>query len=153
MGDPSKQHHDWEPGVRRSGLAWTIPIASSWLQVNAQTGAARMHARNVPVPDFHDFQSAVLGGGPKPVPSHVSFDCRWAGHGDARRVTDKTFGFTGRFITGPATITFRAANDGSPVVYTSDPDGQRNPGPDENGAGSPAVGRERNGVFFRRAAG
>jgi hypothetical protein len=53
-----------------------------------------------------------------------------------------------RFVGGPARISFTASNDRDDVVYSSDPDGQYNPGPEENGAGSPAVGHERNGIFF-----
>jgi len=35
----------------------------------------------------------------------VSFDVRWAGHGEQRRIRDKRFGFSGRYVTGPATVT------------------------------------------------
>ena len=66
---------------------------------------------------------------------------RWAGHGDSVDLRDPTFGFAGHYVTGPATINFTASNDDSDVVYTSDPLGQSNPAP-------PAVGIERNGVFF-----
>jgi len=57
------------------------------------------------VRDFHDFLSSVQGGGPGPLPAHVSFDVRWAGHGEQRRIRDKRFGFSGRYVTGPATVT------------------------------------------------
>src|SRR5262249_49072827 len=130
------------------GLVWTTPLSASSLEVDPGTGEARLRATGVAVPDWHDGISAIFGGGPDPVPSHVSFDVRWAGGERAQRISDDTFGFTGRFVPGPATITFTASQDGSGVVYTSDPDGQYNPGPEEFGAGSPAVGHERNGVFF-----
>jgi hypothetical protein len=108
-----------------------------------------MHAERVRVPDYHDFFSAVLGGGPAPVPSHVSFDLRWPGNGDRKRIRDETFGFTGHYVTSATTINFTASNDHSGVIYRSDPKGQYNPTPDQGGPGSPAVGLERNGVFFR----
>jgi hypothetical protein len=148
VGDPTHQLHDWEPGVAPSGLTWTIPVAASALEADPGTGEAHLRGRSVAVPDFHDGISAIFGGGPDPIPGHVSFDCRWAGHGDVQRIHDDDFGFTGRFVGGPATISFTASNDGHDVVYRSDPDGQYNPGPGENGAGSPAVGHERNGIFF-----
>ena len=103
---------------------------------------------NVALRDYHDIVTAVMGGMPAPVPAHVSFDVRWAGRGKPRKVRDRHFRFSGRYVPGPATITFTASNDGSGVTYASDPAGQRNPGPKEGGAGSPAVGRQRNGVFF-----
>ena len=148
MGDPTHQQHDWEPGIAPNGLFWTIPVAASTIDVDPGTGEARLTGRSVAVTDYHDFFNAVAGGGPAPVPAHVSFDVRWAGHGDRLRVRDTTFGFTGRFVQGRATVAFTASNDGSGVVYTSDPGGQYNPGPDQGGAGSPAVGHERNGIFF-----
>lgn len=148
VGDPSHQHHDFEPGIAPSGLFWTIPIASSAIDVDPGSGRARLTAREVSVPDYHDFFNAILGGGPAPVPSHVSFDVRWPGHGERRRIRDETFGFTGHYVTSATTISFTASNDGSGVSYTSDPEGQYNPTVEEFGAGPPAVGHERNGVFF-----
>lgn len=101
------------------------------------------------VTDYHDILNAVLGGGPKPAPSVVSFDVRWHGHGRHRRIRDRKFGFEGSYVTGPTTITFTAKQLGSAVVYRSAPTGQYNPTVKQMGAGSPAVGHERNGVFFR----
>ncbi len=79
----------------------------------------------------------------------MSFDVRWSGHGDRQKIRDETFGFTGDYVTSATTISFKVSNDGSGVVYRSDPGGQYNPTVDQGGAGTPAVGRERNGVFFR----
>ena len=107
-----------------------------------------MRADNVAVPDFHDFFSAVFGGGPVPAPSHVSFDVRWSGDGARQKIRDTTFGFEGHFATGTATISFTARDDRRSVTYTSHHSGQHNPTLDEAGAGSPAVGYERNGIFF-----
>jgi hypothetical protein len=52
-------------------------------------------------------------------------------------------------VTSATSINFTASNNGSDVIYASDPEGQYNPAVDQGGAGSPAVGHERNGVFFR----
>jgi hypothetical protein len=82
------------------------------------------------------------------IPSHVSFDVRWPGGDDRQTIRDETFGFTGHYVTSATTISFTASDDGSGVMYTSDPAGQYNPTPAQGGAGSPAVGHERNGVFF-----
>ncbi len=148
VGDPTHQRHDFEPGIARSGLFWTIPISTSAFHVDLSTGVARFHAHNVRVTDFHDIVSAIQGGGPKPVPSHISFDVRWAGHGHKTKIRDKTFGFVGEYVTGSTRVSFTASNGGGGVIYRSDPTGQHNPTVKEGGAGSPAVGRQRNGVFF-----
>ena len=141
VGDPTQQVHDFEPGIAPSGLFWTIPIAPSAIDVDPGSGQARLHADNVPVPDYHDFFNAVFGGGATPVRSHVSFDVRWPGKGGRQEIRDETFGFTGHYVTSATTISFTASNNGSAVIYTADRLGQYN-------VGSPGVGRERNGVFF-----
>ena len=141
MGDPTHQHHDWEPGIHDSGLFWTIPIGDGAIGVDPSTGDARFRGQAVKVTDYHDFFNAVLGGGPTPLPSRVSFDVRWAGGGASQAVRDSTFGFVGDYIPSTASISFTAMDDHGIVVYSSDPDGQTN-------VGQPAVGTERNGVFF-----
>ena len=137
--------HDFEPGIEDSGLFWTIPISQSSLDVDQHKGRARLRADKLKIPDFHDFANAVssLPPGPPPesTPSRVSFDVRWAGGGERTRLHDATYGFEGDFVTGEATISFTARNDGSDTVFRSDPGDQSTVGP-------PGVGRERNGVFF-----
>jgi hypothetical protein len=148
VGDPSFQEHDFEPGIAPSGLFWTIPISKASVEVHHGSGKARLRGQNVAVTDYHDIINAIFGGGPAPLPSHVSFDVRWAGHGKRQHIRDTTFGFVGHYVTGPATISFSAMDDAGNVLFNSDPAGQYNPTPDQGGAGSPAVGHERNGVFF-----
>jgi hypothetical protein len=148
VGDPSHQRHDFEPGIRRSGLFWTIRISASAISFDTSTGRARFRAHSVAVKDYHDIINAVLHNGPKPIPSHVSFDVRWHGDGQHRSIRDPKFGFEGHYVTGPATIHFTAADDNRQVVYTSQAAGQYNPTVKQGGAGPPAVGQEQNGVFF-----
>jgi hypothetical protein len=148
VGDPSHQRHDFEPGIKKSGLFWTIRIPSSAISFDTATGRARFQAKNLAVRDFTNIINAVLGGGPKPVPSHVSFDVQWHGSGHHRKVRDEKFGFEGHYVTGPAMIHWTASTDTGGVVYRSDPAGQYNPTPKQGGAGSPALGKQSNGVFF-----
>jgi hypothetical protein len=149
VDDPNTlQLHDWEPGIAPSGLFWTIPISFAAIQVDPFTGRARMRGVHVAVPDFHDFFSAISPN-PASIPSHVSFDVRWPGGGERQRIRNEDFGFAGSYVASPTSISFTASNDRGGVVYTSDPGGQFNPTLDQLGAGSPAVGVERNGRFFR----
>jgi hypothetical protein len=142
VGDPSVQVHDFNPGIAPSGLFWTIPIEPGAIKVDLATGEARLRVQALKIDDYHDILNSIgLVPGPPPLPSRVSFDVRWAGHGAPVDLNDPTFGFMGHYVTGPATISFTASNDNSRVVYRSDTTGQSNPGP-------PAVGTERNGVFF-----
>jgi hypothetical protein len=132
-------------------LFWTIPIAPSAIEADPGSGRARLHAENVAVTDFHNAFIAIgiSPPPPDPLPSHVSFDVLWPGGGERHKIRDDTLGFfTGHYVTSPTTISFTAFNDGGDVIYTSDPGGQYNPTVDEGGSGLPAVGHERNGVFF-----
>jgi hypothetical protein len=137
--DLSNQVHDFEPGILPSGLFWTVPIAPSAIDVVPGQGRARLRASNMAVPDFHDFFNAISPS-PTSVPSHVSFDVRWAGGGERSKIQDETFGFAGHYVGGDASIGFSCSNDGAGVVYTSDPGGQTTV--------SAGVGHEHNGVFL-----
>jgi hypothetical protein len=141
VGDPFTQVHDFTPGIADSGLFWTVPIEPGAIKVNPATGEATLRVHALKIPDFHDVFNS-FGIVPQPtIPSRVSFEVRWAGHGEAADLRDPTYGFSGHYVNGPATIDFTASNDGSGVVYRSDATGQSSPG-------SPAVGTEQNGVFF-----
>ncbi len=139
MGDPEAQVHDFEPGIKPSGLFWTIPVPRSAGVVDPGTGTARFRMQNVAVPDFGNFFNAISPF-PSTLPGHVSFDVHWAGGGEATEVRDPEFGFEGTYVGSEATISFRAYDDNRRgVVFASNP-GQSNV--------SAGVGSERNGVFF-----
>jgi hypothetical protein len=92
------------------------------------------------------FVPSALGLSPTPVPpvpSHVSFDVRWPGHGERQKIRDETFGFTGAYMTSATTISFTAFNDHSDVIYKSDRKGQYNPTVEQGGAGRSATARSR----------
>jgi hypothetical protein len=137
VGDPEHQQHDLEPGIAQSGLFWTIPIDGSAVSVDPGRGTASLRAANVAVRDFHDVFNA-FGSGPS-VPAVVTFDVEWSPTGQPQRVRDGTFGFVGEYVGGSAHIDFTATVGG--VTYRSNSAGQYNPL-------QPAVGTERNGLFF-----
>ena len=141
MGDFSKQLHDFNPGIADNGLFWTIPIGNGMVDADPATGVARFRGESVKVEDFTSVPDSIFGGGPPPIPSRVSYDVRWAGGGGSSAIRDSDFHFVGEYVTGPATISFTAFNEHGDVIYSSDPTGQLNGLP-------PAVGTERNGVFF-----
>ncbi len=140
MGDPSHQVHDWEPGIRPSGLFWTIPITPSAITVNPITGTATLKATDLAVPDYGNFFNAISPApDPAPAPSHVSFEVTWPGHGEVSEIDDDGFDFSGRYIVSDATIAFTARKDGADFTYQSNPGGQI--------SFDAGVGRERNGIF------
>ena len=135
----SEQVHDFEPGIKKSGLFWTIPIPATAADADLRDRRARYHMRGVPVPDFHDFGNAVS---PHPTrqPGTASFEVQWAASGASRRIRDAAFGFTGVFWPAECHISFQVTDLRSGVVYHSLKDGQVTAG-----AG---FGHERNGRFF-----
>jgi hypothetical protein len=139
--------HDFEPGIADSGLFWTIAIPKPALDVDPKEGKARFRMDDLRVPDYGNFLNAVSsvppGPDPASTPSRVSFDVKWDGKGDTVPVRDDTFGFSGEFVTGGATIMFRARNEHSEVEFRADKDGQATVG-----FGPAGVGSEVNGVFF-----
>lgn len=140
MGDPSDQVHDFEPGIKPSGLFWTMPVPPTVSSADPTTGQARYRIQNLALPDFHDFFNAVSPF-PHTIPGHVSFDVRWLGGGQPTTIRDPVFGFEGSYVGGPATIMFRVYDDNRRgVIFTSDATGQTTV--------SAGVGQERNGVFF-----
>ncbi len=141
MGDLTTQVHDFEPGIKASGLFWTIVMSDDAMEGHVRTGRARFHKRHLAVPDYHDLLNAVSPS-PASRPGHVSFDVRWHGNPRGKRwIRDTTFGFEGEFVPCQVTIDFRVKDDHNEVVYTSVGRGQTTVGG--------AIGYERNGVFAR----
>jgi hypothetical protein len=109
------------------------------IDVDAAAGTGHYRISDLAVPDFHDIVNAISPS-PHSEPGHVTFDVQWAGDGDHKTIRDETFGFTGQYVAGHATISFTATDDNTGIVYTSDPGGQVTAGG--------GIGSERNGVFF-----
>jgi hypothetical protein len=140
VGDPTKQHHDWNPGIAPSGLFWTVPVGTSAISFEAATGRARFHESGYAIDDYGNFSNAVSKNPKSPKPSKVTFDVHWHGNDDPQQLRDGKFGFSGTFISGTASISFLTKQDGSPVVYGSEPGPQK--------VIYAGTGTERNGVFF-----
>ena len=104
------------------------------------TGRAAYHASGSAVPDYGNFFNAISRHPKNVKPSKVSFDVHWHGNDDPQQIRDEKFGFTGTFISGGASISFSAKNNDSPVVYRSEPTGQK--------VLYAGTATERNGVFF-----
>jgi hypothetical protein len=96
-----------------------------------------MSARNLPVPDYHEFISSITGG-----PSDagvVSFDIEWSASQDRRQLGSAAGSFSAGVVFNTATVAWRGET--AAARYVSDP-----------AATSVSlfaeVGRESNGVFF-----
>lgn len=136
----SPQVTDFNPGIAANGLFWTIPIAPGMVEIDPASASARFVGRNLPVPDYGQFENS-LGGGSS-IPSRVDFEVTWTATGSAVHLSSpaNAFDFVADYRPAVAEITFTCSHDQSDVVYQSDPGGQGNPLP-------AVVGAERNGVF------
>ncbi len=138
------QVHDFNPGIKPSGLFWTVPYSSSNVAIHLGARTASLHGRNVSIPDYHDFLNSVgVESPPIPVvPATVSFDVHWKGKGPLTRVSDPKNGFDGMFADSNAWISWSADEPAKGFRYVSD-------AASTSTTVSGVIGHERNGVFFR----
>jgi len=144
VGQPgSQQIHDFNPGIKPSGLFWTMPIPRQSVEIDLEDRTARMHLEHWAIPDFTDiFNSAGLTQPPlAPIPSIVSFDVRWRGKAAPVPFRDTTNHFVGDYVDSTATITWSAEQRATDFSFASH-DAK------DTTTVSGVIGRERNGVFF-----
>jgi hypothetical protein len=133
----SGQVHDFNPGIRESGLFWTQPVSEDALDVDLEDGTATLKVTDLDEEDYHNLLNALQDGPSEPA--SVSFKMRWTATAPAIRVTDSVHGFTGRFRISTVKIewtaqtpTFEFVSDAANITINV----------------SSVIGRERNGVFF-----
>jgi len=136
------QIHDFNPGIRPSGLFWTQPVSEDALDVDLEDGVATLKVTDLDEEDYHNLHNALLDGPSEPA--SVSFKMRWKATAPSMRVTDAVHGFTGRFRTSTVQIewtaqtpTFEFVSDAANTTINV----------------SSVIGRERNGVFFSHNSG
>ena len=136
----SGQVHDFNPGIRESGLFWTQPVSEDALDVDLEDGTATLGVEDLDEEDYHNLSNA-LHDGPSD-PSSVSFAMRWTGVGDSFRLTDHVHGFSGRFRL--CTVKIEWSAKGPDFEFVSDP-------ADTTVNVRSVIGRERNGIFFGKS--
>jgi hypothetical protein len=137
--DLDHQQNDYNPGSFDDKPFWTVPFSPDDAHIDLGTESAYLTAKNMALPDFHDVRSALTGG--PSVPATVSFNLQWSGVVRRLRVTNETDGFTGFYIEDRVNAECSAQQEG--FRFVSDPASTT-----ENVYS--VIGRERNGVFFRR---
>ena len=144
LGTPAVQIHDLNPGIKADGLFWTTPIPDEGIDVNLGKGSASMFATNVPVNDYGTFRNSIVGNGPAPIPSLVSFTVDWSGVSERVNVRNNNppasgGGFAGLFVHNTAQMQWNATI--GDLIYLSDPIGT-------SSSAFAEIGHERNGSFF-----
>ena len=133
----SGQVHDFNPGIRPSGLFWTQPVSEDVLNVDLEEGTAALELADLDEEDYHDLHNALLDGPSEPAT--VSYRMRWTATAPAMQVTDPVHGFTGRFRISTVQIEWTSRT--RTFEFVSDP-------ADTTINVRSVIGRERNGVFF-----
>ena len=133
----SGQVHDFNPGIRQSGLFWTQPVSDEVLDVDLEDGTTTLDVDDLDEEDYHNLLNA-LQDGPSDSAS-VSFKMRWTAVEPSIKVTDPVHRFTGKYRISTVAIEW-SAKSGS-FEFTSDPASSTT-------NVKSVIGRERNGIFF-----
>lgn len=131
------QVHDFNPGIRPTGLFWIQPIDEDSLEVDLEDGTATLSVTNLHEQDFTTLQNSLTGG--SGVPASVSFKLTWKATARPINITDVGQNFTGRFRISAASISWTATAPN--FTFASDP-------ADQSINVKSVIGRERNGIFF-----
>jgi len=130
----TSQVHDFNPGIKASGLFWTTPIERDSVRVNLGAGSASLHVADLEIKDYHDVGNALMGG--PSVEASVSFDISWSGLGERVKIRNRNTGFAGEYVRNSATLVWSANESG--FSFQSD----------SLVSHFAEIGKERNGAFF-----
>lgn len=136
-GDPpnTNQVHDFNPGIRTSGLFWTTDINPAAANFNGPR--ASLAVNDQPMSDYFTLENALTGAIP-PVPGVVSYSIEWHAEGRPVRVRNSDLPMEATFARGTAATEWRGrAGDWE---FVTDP-------ADTSVTAFAEYGRERNGVF------
>jgi len=139
LGDPAPQIHDFNPGIRESGLFWTDIVSSDHVWVDRDAGRAVIEVRNLRMKDYFDFENAVVGGGANPAPGRVSYRVKWNATGPINEFDNAAQQFRGTFRNASAQMEWSARS--VDFDFVSAPIGTS-----ESAAAE--LGVERNGSFY-----
>lgn len=131
------QVHDFNPGIRPSGLFWTQPVDDDSVSFDLHRGTASLEVDDLDEEDYHNLHNALVDG--PSDPASVTFEMRWKATGETMKVTDNVHRFTGRFRLCAVQIEWTANAPG--FRFVSDP-------ASTTVNVRSVIGRERNGVFF-----
>lgn len=128
--------HDFNAGIRHSGLFWTVQVPDSALTITA--GAARLRVQEIAVVDNTTFL------GPGNTFATASFDLTWTASGEVQHFRPLSSdpadpsNFAGEFRSAVLTGTFTVFEGGVTITGSASSDGI-----------FAEMGTERNGFFLQ----
>jgi hypothetical protein len=78
------------------------------VHVDLDSGRAIMEVRDLRMKDYIDLENAVIGGGPSPVPSVVSYRVEWTAIGAVNAFDNEAQQFRGEFRDAAAQMEWSA---------------------------------------------
>ncbi len=130
---------DFNPGVRKNGLFWTAIVNDRDIEVDLAAGTATLRGTNMHMPDFHDFENAILGNGRTPTPAVASFTVEWTATGDVAHFDNPEQQYRGDMRAATAQMEWSARS--GIYEYTSAP-------LETSTTDAAQIGEESNGSFF-----
>jgi hypothetical protein len=145
------QIHDYNVHIDRNNVFWMVPVRQDAVEIDFDSGRARLRLRGLGVFDDHDLANSLTQGlgipsapfnqpGVFPVRAKVSVDVEWNGAVETAEIDNTDQHFNGTFLSTNATIVWSSEQDG--FHFESD-----NPA-DPTANLVSVLGREKNGVFF-----
>jgi hypothetical protein len=132
------QIHDFNPGIERSGLFWTVILPASAVQVDLNAGTATLEAHDLHMKDYGNIENAITGSG-HPVPSVVSFKVEWTAFDPVHNWNNTAQNFRGTFRDAVAQMEYQ--------IRTVDFDIESAPLADSTTLAA-ELGEESNGSFY-----
>jgi hypothetical protein len=137
---------DFDPGITSNRIFWTLPVPDGSVAIDLRTGEATLLVENLPMPDYFDYENALLNQlldppapGVPPAAGVVSFKCCWSGGTEAVPVRNTTDQFVGKFLADTASCEWVGEEEG--FAFVSDPAATST-------SVSALIGTERNGIYF-----
>jgi hypothetical protein len=113
-------------------------VPEDHVDVDLSTGRATIEVVDLHMQDYFDLVNAVVGGGPRPVPSIVSYRVEWTAAGAVNEFDNVAQQFRGEFRNAFARMEWSARTadfDFVSAIATSTTDAAQ-------------LGSERNGTFY-----
>jgi hypothetical protein len=92
-----QQLHDFNPGITRNGLFWTVVLSADNVHVDLSAGKATLAVRNLRLKDYFTFENSLIGNLGPPIPAVVSFKVVWNAAGDVNVFDNPAQQFRGEF--------------------------------------------------------
>jgi hypothetical protein len=116
-----------------------VVIDDDAVDVDLDAGTATYSGTNMHMPDFHEFENAILGNGEPSTPAVVSFNVKWTAAGSVNHFSNPTQQYRGDMRIATAQMDWTARS--GIYEYTSAPLAT-------SAEDFAQIGQESNGSFF-----